>query len=131
MPPVPVGEAAIVAGDASVVVTVMALQQRTRLGSVVATRNNALNRPKARYRQPLTREQYSGSRMIADPLCLYDFCLETEGAVAIVTTSVERARDLRQRPVPVVAAAHGGTREAVADRLYAKAGVTPRTSTWR
>ena len=150
--------AAIVAGDASVVVTVMALQQRTRLGSVVAskaatpvssfvqpsglagpghlmslltrrhmhqygttrdafaeiaisTRNNALNRPKARYREPLTREQYFGSRMIADPLCLYDFCLETEGAVAIVTTSLERARDLRQRPVPVVAAAHGGTRE--------------------
>ena len=150
--------AAIVAGDASVVVTVMALQQRTRLGSVVATkaatpassfvqpsglagpghlmslltrrhmhqygttrdafaeiaistRNNALNRPKARYREPLTREQYFGARMIADPLCLYDFCMETEGAVAIVTTSLERARDLRQRPVPVVAAAHGGTRE--------------------
>jgi acetyl-CoA acetyltransferase len=185
--------AAIVAGDASVVMTVMALQQRTRLGSVVAskaampassfvqpsglagpghlmslltrrhmyqygttrdafaeiaisTRNNALNRPKARYREPLTREQYFGSRMIADPLCLYDFCLESEGAVAIVTTSLERARDLRQRPVPVVAAAHGGTREwgrgfswfgmpddetfassghkAVADWLYQRAGVT-------
>ena len=39
------------------------------------------------YREPLTREQYFDSRMIADPLCLYDFCLETEGAVAIVTTS--------------------------------------------
>jgi len=49
--------------------------------------------------------------MIADPLCLYDFCMESEGAVAIVTTSLERARDLRQRPVPVVAAGHGGTRE--------------------
>jgi acetyl-CoA acetyltransferase len=114
----------------------------------ISTRNNALNRPKARYREPLTREQYFGSRMIADPLCLYDFCMETEGAVAIVTTSLERARDLRQRPVPVVAAAHGGTREwgrgfswfgmpddetfassghkAVADRLYRRAGVTPQ-----
>ena len=80
--------------------------------------------------------------MIADPLCLYDFCMETEAAVAIVTTSLERARDLRQQPVPVVAAAHGGTREwgrgfswfgmpddetfassghkAVADRLYGR-----------
>ena len=114
----------------------------------ISTRQNALSRPKARYREPLTREQYFGSRMIADPLCLYDFCMESEGAVAIVTTSLERARDLRQPPVPVVSAAHGGTREwgrgfswfgmpddetfassghkAVADRLYQRAGVTPQ-----
>jgi acetyl-CoA acetyltransferase len=187
--------AAIVAGDATAVVTVMALQQRTRLGTVVAskavtpissfvqpsglagpghlmsmltrrhmhqygttrdafaeiamsTRQNALNRPKARYRTPLTREQYYAGRMIADPLCLYDFCLESEGAVAIVTTSIDRARGLRQPPVPVVAAAHGGTREwgrafswfgmpddavfassgnkPIADRLYQRAGITPQ-----
>lgn len=187
--------AAILAGDASVVVTVMALQQRTRLGSVVAskpatpsasfvqpfglagpghlvsmiarrhmhlygttrdafaeiaiaTRQHALNRPKARYRTPLTREEYFSSRMIADPLCLYDFCLESEGAVAIITTSTQRARNLRQKPVPVVGVAHGGTRawgrgftwfgmpddesfassghKEIADRLYQRAGITPQ-----
>jgi acetyl-CoA acetyltransferase len=185
--------AAIVAGDASVVVTVMALQQRTRLGTVysakaatpissfiqpsglagpghlmsvitrrhmhvygttrdafaeiaISTRQNALNRPKARYRTPLTRDEYFSARMIADPLCLYDFCLESEGAVAVVTTALDRARDLRQKPVPVLAVAHGGSREwgrgftwygmpddatfassghkSVADRIFSQAGVT-------
>ncbi|WP_375485254.1 thiolase [uncultured Mycobacterium sp.] len=185
--------AAIVAGDASVVVTVMALQQaKQRLGSVfsamepdpinsflqpsglfgpgqlmsvlarrhmhlygtrreafaeiaISTRVNALNRPKAIHREPLTLEDYFNARMIAEPLCLYDFCQETDGAVAVITTSMDRARDLRQPPVPVVAAAHGGVKEwgrafawmgmpdeyfassgnkPIADRLYRQAGIT-------
>jgi acetyl-CoA acetyltransferase len=111
-------------------------------------RENAQNRPKARFRgKPLTREDYFNARMIAEPLCLYDFCQETDGAVAVVTTSMERARDLRQKPVPVVAAAHGGRREwgrafawmgmpdeyfasagnkPIADRLYRQSGLTAR-----
>jgi acetyl-CoA acetyltransferase len=74
----------------------------------ISTRANAVRRPTALMREPLTPEQYFGARMIADPLCLYDFCLESDGAVAVVTTSVERARDLRHRPVTVLASAHGG-----------------------
>jgi len=83
--------------------------------------------------------------MIADPLCLLDFCLETDGAVAVITTSLDRAKDLKQKPVPVVAAAHGGSREwgrafawmgmpqrefassgheAVGKHLFRRAGVT-------
>ncbi|SHN17092.1 thiolase C-terminal domain-containing protein [Cryptosporangium aurantiacum] len=186
--------AAIVAGDATVVVTVMTLQQaRQRLGSVFAAvpptplgsflqpsglsgpghlmsvlarrhmhnygtrreafaeiaisqRLNAANRPTALKRDPITLDDYFNARMIAEPLCLFDFCLETDGAVAVVTTSLERARDLRQKPVPVIAAAHGGHKDwgrafawmgmpddtfassghaAIADRLYQRAGVTP------
>jgi len=41
----------------------------------------------------LTREQYFAARMVADPLCLFDNCLETDGAVALVMTRAERARD--------------------------------------
>jgi len=186
--------AAIVAGDANVVVTVMALQQlQNRLGSVFAAvpadpinsfiqpsglsgpghlmsvlarrhmhmygttrehfaeiamsqRENALNRPKAIMKKPMTKEDYFNARMIAEPLCLFDFCQETDGAVAVITTSIDRARDLKQKPVPIVAAAHGGVREwgrafawmgmpdeyfassghkPIGDRLYAQAGVTP------
>jgi acetyl-CoA acetyltransferase len=112
----------------------------------ISTRLNAVDRPKARFREPLTREQYFGARMISEPLCLYDFCLESEGAVAVITTSMERARDLKQKPVPVLAAAHGGVREwgrafnwygmpdeyfassghrPIAERLYKKAGIGP------
>jgi acetyl-CoA acetyltransferase len=56
----------------------------------------------------MTLDDYFGARMISDPLCLFDFCLESDGAVACITVRAEHARDLRQRPVYVVAGAHGG-----------------------
>lgn len=111
----------------------------------MSQRNNALNRPKARMRSELTSADYFGARMVADPLCLFDFCLESDGAVAVITTSMERARDLRQVPVPVRAAVHGGPRswgrgfqwlgmdddsfassgyQQLAGRLYQRAGVS-------
>src|SRR3546814_14658435 len=76
----------------------------------ISSRNNALNRPKARMKKPLTLEDYFNARMIAEPMCLYDFCPETDGAVAVITTSIDQARDPKPTPVPVVCAAHGGTR---------------------
>jgi acetyl-CoA acetyltransferase len=45
--------------------------------------------------------------MIADPLHLLDCCQESDGAVAIVVTTPERAADLAQRPAVVSAAAQG------------------------
>jgi acetyl-CoA acetyltransferase len=74
----------------------------------ISTRANATTRPSALHRTPLTRDEYFDARMIADPLCLFDFCLESDAAVACVTVRGERARDLRQRPVSIVAGAHGG-----------------------
>jgi acetyl-CoA acetyltransferase len=47
--------------------------------------------------------------MISDPLCLYDYTMESDGAVAVITVAADRARDLRQPPVYVLASAHGGT----------------------
>jgi acetyl-CoA acetyltransferase len=48
--------------------------------------------------QPLTREDYLSSRMVAYPFCLYDCDIPVQGAVAIVLTTADRARDLRPRP---------------------------------
>jgi acetyl-CoA acetyltransferase len=59
------------------------------------------------YKQPLTLQDHQSSRMIADPLHLFDCCQESDGGVAIVVTSIERARDLRQRPIRIAAAAMG------------------------
>ena len=74
----------------------------------ISTRENARNRPSALMRSPLTEEDYFAARMISEPFCLFDYCLECDGAVAVVTTSAERARDLRQPPVYVTASAQGG-----------------------
>ncbi len=74
----------------------------------ISTRSNALSRPKALYRMPLTIEEYFNARMISEPLCLFDYTVETDGAVAVVTVSADRAKDLRQRPVYIMGSAHGG-----------------------
>lgn len=78
----------------------------------VSQRENAIRRPTSIMKTPLTMEDYFNGRMIAEPLCLFDFTLETDGAVAVVTCSAERAKDLRQPPVYIMASAHGGVGRA-------------------
>lgn len=74
----------------------------------VADRKHAASNPRAYfYKKPITIEDHQNSRWIAEPLRLLDCCQETDGAVAIVVTSIERARDLRQRPAVVQAASQG------------------------
>jgi acetyl-CoA acetyltransferase len=61
--------------------------------------------------KPLDREQYMAARWISEPLCLFDNCLETDGALAVVLVSAERARDCRQKPVFVHSFAQSIPRE--------------------
>lgn len=113
----------------------------------LACRARANANPRAQmHERALTMEQYLESRMISQPLRLFDFCLETDGACAVVVTSVERARDLRHPPVLIRAVAQASIpnpqpgiqfpvlmREsitelpaaAVARTLYARAGLGP------
>ena len=73
-----------------------------QLGAVaVAARQWATMNPLAQMRTPITLEDHQSSRMIADPLRLLDCCLVSNGAVAIILTSAERAVTLRQPPVYV------------------------------
>jgi acetyl-CoA acetyltransferase len=69
---------------------------------------NAQRNPRAvRYGSPLTREDYHSSRMIVDPFHLFDCCPENDGAAAIIVTTPERAKDLKGKPVPIVATSQG------------------------
>jgi acetyl-CoA acetyltransferase len=74
----------------------------------VADRRHAATNPHAWfYRKPITLAEHQASRWIAEPLRLLDCCQESDGAVAVVVTSLGRARDLRERPAVVAAAAQG------------------------
>ena len=81
--------------------------RREHFGNVaIAARKHAQRNPYAMMRdRPLDMETYLAGRPIGWPLTFYDCCLETDGALACVVTSLERARDLRQRPVLVHAVA--------------------------
>ena len=73
---------------------------RDHLANVaIAFRKHANRNPCATMREKtLDREQYMAARWISEPLCLFDNCLETDGALAVVLVSAERARDLPNPP---------------------------------
>ncbi len=111
----------------------------------VADRKHAATNPKAWfYGKPITLEEHQASRWIVEPLRLLDCCQESDGAVAVVVTSLSRARDLRQPAVRIAAAAQGATTDQqmmtryyseeitglpemnfVARQLYDTAGIGP------
>ncbi|MBT7759703.1 MAG: hypothetical protein HN732_20400, partial [Rhodospirillaceae bacterium] len=64
----------------------------------VAHSHHASNNPKAYYNHRVTVEDVVNSRMICKPLHLLDCCVETDNATAIIVTSAERAKDMRQIP---------------------------------
>jgi acetyl-CoA acetyltransferase len=86
---------------------------REHLANVaLAFRKHANRNPNATmYDKQLTREQYMTARWISEPLCLFDNCLETDGALAVVIASAERATDLQQPSVYVHAFAQSIPRQ--------------------
>jgi acetyl-CoA acetyltransferase len=118
---------------------------REQLGSVaVAFRRHANRNPAAMmHDKTLGLDEYLAARPISEPLCLFDNCLESDGAVAVVITGAERARGLRQRPVLVHGYAQSIPRQhqtmtnyfcddpllgpawACADRLWSRADFGP------
>ena len=63
-----------------------------------AHRNGALN-PNAQYRKAINLEEILNSRMIADPITLYECSPTTDGASAVILASEKRARQHTSNPV--------------------------------
>jgi acetyl-CoA acetyltransferase len=112
----------------------------------VVQRDYAATNPAAWfYGKPITLEEHQASKWIVEPaLRLLDCCQESDGGVAIVVTSMERARDLKQKPVRIVGACQSipynvevisnyyhsdlslmPEAEGTAKRLYAQTGMKP------
>ncbi len=74
---------------------------RDHLANVaLSVREHANNNPNAiMYERKMTRDDYMNARWISEPLCLFDNCLETDGALACVIVSAERAKDCPNKPV--------------------------------
>ncbi len=106
--------------------------------AVVTRRHAALN-PLATYREPLSVQDVLNSRMVADPLHLLDCCVVTDGGAAVLVTTEERARDLKQKPVFLLGSSESHSHAHISQmpdltttsatrtgpRAFAEAGVTP------
>ena len=97
------------------------------------------------YERPITIDDHQSSKWVVDPvLRLLDCCQESDGGVALVVTSIERARDLPNPPAVIAAAAQGASFDSemvtsyyrdditglpdlgvVATQLWGQAGITP------
>ena len=79
-----------------------------KLGHVaVAQRQWAALNPQATMRDSLTLEDYHNSRWIIEPFHLLDCCLVSNGAVAVIVTTAERAQAAKSDPAYVLGMGQG------------------------
>jgi acetyl-CoA acetyltransferase len=92
----------------------------------VVDRANAARNPDAWfYQRPITIEDHQNSRWVIEPvLRLLDCCQESDGGVALVVTTAERARDLRQPPAVITAAVQGAAAEGEMMTSYYRDDIT-------
>jgi acetyl-CoA acetyltransferase len=96
----------------------------------MACRKHANNNPASMmHERTMSMEDYAASRMLSSPLRLFDYCLESDGACAVVVTSAERARDLAQPPVLIRAAAMASGQDAQPGLMF-PALLRPTTTSW-
>lgn len=101
-----------------------------QLGRVaVAQRAWANRNPAAQlHDKPLTLEEYHRSRWIVEPFHLFDCCLVSNGGLAVIVTSAERARALRQPPVYVWGMGQGHLGGDPVETLTSGAALARRTA---
>ncbi|MGE0802623.1 MAG: hypothetical protein AB7G13_03175 [Lautropia sp.] len=118
------------------------LRREQMAALVVQSRHHATLNDHAFFRdRPMTEADYLAARMIADPLCLYDCDIPVQGCIAMILTTAERARDLKQRPAYLAGFALNAsprppildytlidwfeTGRVTAQQLWASAGIGP------
>jgi acetyl-CoA acetyltransferase len=90
------------------------------LGAVATTVRRRANANSAAqmYARPLSMDDYLAARFVNEPMRLFDYCLETDGACAVVVTSAERARDLARPVVLITSVAQGAGAQVQGGRYF-------------
>ncbi len=110
----------------------------------IAFRKAAMLNDNAVMQRPLTKADYLESRLIVEPLHIYDYCIINDGGVALILTRADRAKNFKKPPVYVSGIGrsemnrestqlrprmddfyHSSHRE-VAKQVYGMAGVTQK-----
>lgn len=68
----------------------------------IAQRDNALQNPQALFREPMSMQDYLNSRMISDPIRLFDCVMPCSGAECIILASEEKAKQFTDKMVYLV-----------------------------
>ena len=100
------------------------------LGAIaVAERQWANRNPAAQLNAtPMTMEDYHRSRWVVEPFHLLDCCLVSNGGLAVILTSAERARDLARPPVYVWGMGQGHPGGDPAETLASGAALAKQTA---
>ncbi|NQT73106.1 MAG: lipid-transfer protein [Chloroflexi bacterium] len=97
----------------------------------VVCREHANRNPNAIfYDRPLTVQECVEARMIIEPLRLYDCCVDTDGAVAIIVASAEKAKKLKQKPAYIVGATQGNATEGELMTSYYRPVISGLPEAW-
>ena len=81
----------------------------------VTMRHHASLNPLAKMRSPITVDDVLSSRLISSPLHLLDCCIISDGGGAVIVTSLERARDLRSKPIQILGCGEAVQHQGVGD----------------
>ena len=117
-------------------------REALRAIALASSRHAQANPRAVMHGKPLDAARYDAARWIVEPFRLYDCCMESDGAAAVLLVAAERARGFRQPPVYLLGAAAGGEQRSgaqphnapayasanhtgIAQDLYAMAGVGP------
>jgi acetyl-CoA acetyltransferase len=82
----------------------------------ISQREWACRNPEATmYGRPMTLDDYMDSPMVAEPYRLLDICQQSDGGIAFIVTTTERARDLKQKPVKILGVGFGEQMDQMLD----------------
>ena len=107
----------------------------------IKNHHNSILNPRARFRNEVSMDDVRASRLIADPLRVYDCCPISDGASAVVLCATEKAREFSNKPVEIIGSAQSTGYNSLYNtpsattldatviagkRAFAMAGITPK-----